>query len=981
VTEFLPAPISNTLPAVRLLTNVSGGPAFLNLFDAQEGMLGSTIVTKELNKSFKPNEAVFFHDFLVDDATSVFYNREKIYSYISQNILSDSYFAPNPPTITLYGTTNNTHSLSLTLSDSFNKTNTLNSRNHLSCSYVLDSYLSSIKVIVYRDIDGISYSIDGGLSCIKITNDGLLYPNEITSYAIQAHTSIHTSDSKSKIFIGTLREGLKSFTIGESVVWQQEGSDQMILTGNTPLTPDSVNNLLMFKYSFSNVTSTYPDDPQLIKTPDGILYDYIGVDYAPCYVLAVNNYPLAAGNGILVFVNNGIVEKRNPGLSEDYVIIEPKYLYLFKYLHSSTKQYTVSGKGYLETSETLTNFIDWTCIADPTTRIPYVSSPVTSLSAFPIIYDQLKQIPFMPSTEYTSLTSGDLLAVTEQESISYACNLYSLTGHNHIQGIQERGLVFTSLPQLNLVNKIESTNYSGLSYATIGSNTYVFLTEKDSVWYCNLTDTIPAWSKLLAPTDLYLDSNLSFTLNNPRTSLTGLGGFGIFQSRKTKDLLIGIFTSDLGYVQCSIINTAGVLSLSVGSLQFKSDMHSNCLRDLLVISDKDIALSCGLELEPVTGYNLPSSYGPAVKYSLYMPEVTSNLPSTVSDSSITTSIYKNFTSTESPDPVFYNNSNIFNIPDTHNTDQFFDIDFIYSPSVKAKKQILGPPTYYSGYTISLINKLTTVYVTTSQKHQKTSLLVRATESLTLNDSPLTLESELEIPYLPEINYSAAVSVPGYSYVEIPVSSTSYGVHGTTGSSSSSLYIRFTATGGHGPSGSVISTITPHSTATGYFSVYGGIATNVIPVASSATGFHVQYVGSSTNTISLINTTDGTVWPTGVSYFNQFIQITSSASGIGFTPFSNNTILVTSSAVGITSISGTSDVFVTPNSTATGSFLVFGDSVSNISISSNSTGFVAPSGNSGNLIQLRTFSGGYFGFYGQGKYPNIVTITSNAIGTV
>ena len=110
MSEFPPDPISNVLSSVRLLTNVSGGPAFLNLYNVEDGSVlvnGTPVVrSKPYNKHFIPNESVFFYDYLVDDKTSTMYNKDKLDSYISQNILSDAYFTPYPPSIKLYGITN-----------------------------------------------------------------------------------------------------------------------------------------------------------------------------------------------------------------------------------------------------------------------------------------------------------------------------------------------------------------------------------------------------------------------------------------------------------------------------------------------------------------------------------------------------------------------------------------------------------------------------------------------------------------------------------------------------------------------------------------------------------------------------------------------------------------------------------------------------------------------------------------------------------
>jgi len=753
VSEFPPDPISNVLSSVRLLTNVSGGPAFLNLYNVEDGSVlvnGTPVVrSKPYNKHFIPNESVFFYDYLVDDKTSTMYNKDKLDSYISQNILSDAYFTPYPPSIKLYGITNSTHSLALTTSSNFTKLVASNTFNHLSLSYALDYTLANIKLVAYRDTDGMSYSEDGGVSCIKIPNTGLLYPNEITSYAIQAYTTCQLSAAKSKIFIGTLREGLKSFTVGMSTSWDQEGSDEMTITGHTSVLPGAVNNFCNFKYSILNT--------DLVLAPDGTLYDYIGIEFAPCYVLAVNNYPISAGNGILVFVNTESSSSESPA----------PYIYMFKYLHSTTKQYVTSARGYVETPEILTDFVNWTCICDPLTRLPIANSPVSVSDTFPIIYDQLKQIPYNSSNEYNTTTSGDLIAVTQSSANVFTTDLYSLIGYTNIADVQDRHLTFTKLTDTCSVHPVD---FSGLSCY----DTFIFVTESDAVWYWNTAVETPEWLKLIdSPTHFGLSQALQLTPVDSSTYIVGLTGFGLLQTRNVQGLT-GILSSDFGYIQCTILNTSGVLSVTTSSISLKSNICSNKVQDSVVLSDLNLVFSCGLELEPLSGYLTPGVYGPPSKYLVHLPRTASNIPSGLASSTITTLIYKNYTSTESPQALFYNVNNISTLPSAHNTDQLFDIQFIYTEAVQAKKTLDSTPVYYSGYSFGFVNEVINTYVNMTSKYHALSLMFRSKEQVTLNNVTSLLESEIIIPVVPEISYRSLYPVCGYSYPSIAITSSGTG---------------------------------------------------------------------------------------------------------------------------------------------------------------------------------------------------------------
>lgn len=808
MSEFSPSEINNDITSIRLLTNISKGPIILNAHDSILGYIDSSLVERDINIYFNPDESIFYRNFLVSDIQSTLYNQNKLDSYVKQGILSDSYFTPLPPSISVTGITNNTHSLAFSTSGNIIKTPAHNTYNHLSLSYVLDSSLDKIKLIVYRDTDGMSYSTDGGMTCIKIPNTNLLYPNEITSFVIQAHTNISVTVAKSKIFIGTLREGLKSFTIDLSSGWEQEGADEHTIVSGT-------NNYFSFKHSITNLNK--------VKASDGIVYDYVPSDFAPCYVLTVNNYPITAGNGILVAVNSKIIDTfsvdipLNSGtsglntitnntidfttlglLGGDSVsgfgigagavistitthqimlsvvntsnislntitisrpdVVTDIHQYLFKYLHRNTKKYTTTTSGYIESSETLTNdtsFTEWTNICDPITLSPItftgnrIANPVNIIGTFPIIYDSIKQIPYYPSTTYTANTSGDLVILAQKTGSDYVCELYSITSNNTINST-ERQLSFSTVSPI-ISSSIKANKVSGLSYATINGDQFIFITESENIWYCNITAN-SGWNKLIdASTALYLDASFSLTTNaNKVTYLSGLTGFNITQG--SNGTLTGIFGSDLGYVQCNIINISGMLSLNVSTgLQFKVAVHSGIVRDLVQVYNKNNILSCGLETEPATGYIVPNTYMSPIKYYLYTPISNSNIPTTLSSSDvITTIIYKNYTSTQSPDSEFFNKDNIFY--GTSNTDQFFNDIYINSTSVQANKQLISIPVY-NDYTFPVtLDTNTLSYIKAVTKYQKLSLLIRVTESVILFNETVLMKSELIIPIVHEIVY-------------------------------------------------------------------------------------------------------------------------------------------------------------------------------------------------------------------------------------
>lgn len=269
--------------------------------------------------------------------------------YIKTGILSNSELVATPPIVGVESVSTCNYSISLHDNGSTSKETVSYdaSFNHLQVFPV--SYNETIVAIYYRDSDGISYSIDNGKNIIKVKGTAatnLNFPEEITSCAAFVYTSsFNTSLIKTKLYIGTLREGLKSLTSGQSSFVQETDLEKGHFSGIGSST-------YFFRENKWNISK--------IKDASGNTPDYLFGNYQPCYVIGILNYPKEfevplpedptstniEKNTILVYVKNTIIDETMTSSVEDLYlesnnlkgilkvsgVIKPKYTFFTKSL-------------------------------------------------------------------------------------------------------------------------------------------------------------------------------------------------------------------------------------------------------------------------------------------------------------------------------------------------------------------------------------------------------------------------------------------------------------------------------------------------------------------------------------------------------------------------------------------------------------------------------------------------------------------------
>lgn len=295
IDEFNLSPPIAPPEGVRYLTSILEAPVALLVKDTPTYINPEDprdVVYAETVKQFLPGE-IITEDMLnlTPEQRSIFIGR-----YIKSGILSDNTLTPTPPTVGIETVSTCNYAIQLTENGSTNKLNvSYDTLDHLQTYPV--SYVDTLLAIYYRDVDGISYSLDSGKNIIQVKateETNLKYPEEITSCAALVYSDVYNSSLKTRLYIGTLREGLKSIEPGQSVFVQETDLEKGHFLGEADFPT------YFFRTSKWNVGK--------IKSSAGDVLEYLPGEYQPCYVLGLLNYPDEANNPILVYVKNTIVD-------------------------------------------------------------------------------------------------------------------------------------------------------------------------------------------------------------------------------------------------------------------------------------------------------------------------------------------------------------------------------------------------------------------------------------------------------------------------------------------------------------------------------------------------------------------------------------------------------------------------------------------------------------------------------------------------
>jgi hypothetical protein len=230
-----------------------------------------------------------YDDIVVSDTLDPHYNLDLINEYIGYGILQvETLTDTKQSEVQIYSPANLSVILTRGIPELISKSEY--HANNLQILPVVDNN-GKLLCIYYKTTTGMAYSLDGGITQIGINNDNLIYPEEITSFAAQTYDSINgVLVPVARLFIGTLREGVKTYVPGDITYLDFEpnaGFD----------TPDDPYNA---KALFRHVTLTTTLDYTVTENPPKITNTKEYNDFCPTFILTLPNNPYNSGCPIFI---------------------------------------------------------------------------------------------------------------------------------------------------------------------------------------------------------------------------------------------------------------------------------------------------------------------------------------------------------------------------------------------------------------------------------------------------------------------------------------------------------------------------------------------------------------------------------------------------------------------------------------------------------------------------------------------------------
>lgn len=774
MSEYTAPVIQNNLTPARLLTNPADNSIVLKLYkNFTDG-----ITTKDIIYNISNKQSLLYSDIVDSNKSSAFYNEDIISEYISLGVLSDTLIQPSAPMASYANTTGANHSISLNSLGQLLKTQASAASDNLETTYCPDIN-DKIRLIAYRGLTGISYSADGGATILATPS--LSYPSEVTSVAIQAYDQYNVQLGKPKIFIGTLREGLKSYTIGDSE-WKLEGDLEFVTPNGVSSTVQKERYFLFRQSKFKSVDTVSQIEP------DGYKYKQEAGNFEPCYVVNIANYPLEAGNPILVYSRTTIEYNTGTNDITDRQITTKNYFrYLVKYLHPASKKLVLDTTYniYRAVDKDISNLCVWKEVDSSETGTTQATQiigntqakytfainttvPTFSFTKLPQVIDINKSVPYEKAALSTDAVSN-LTALTTVKNNRYLIELYKIEAFNEI-GSDYRGIKIHKYIDVGSNIVIEASNFSGLSVYTDSANKHIFLTEQEKIWRYSNTSWwksgayIIPWltssdsTKLnfrLSADNLFVDQDIATTY------LKGLKGFGIIPNKKSGEYL-GILASDLGHVVLNLItNSTDQFAPADGPFKtFYRGLFPTSVCDFQLMHETNEFISCGMTNSLYVSY-VPNEtmFSAPIRNYLVIPTSVSTLPSSVSTNELVQKFYKNYTLVPTTQTIFHNK---FTSTITEfNIEQYYQA-FIYNADIKISKSWFNEFLYNNGFTYQFLETFTTPtvnlqtaytqlykYVKNSFKYNRIKLLLRVSETPSADFIGSIIESEIEIPYLPD----------------------------------------------------------------------------------------------------------------------------------------------------------------------------------------------------------------------------------------
>jgi len=514
----------------NVLTNNTTGSIILAL---NTNSPGSTI-------SIAPGASLLYSDVVITDEANPNYNVPLIQEYINSGILLNQNLSGltgselqllSPANLVINMTTGTPQLLSKSVPTNIDNQQVLASND-------MDGKL---QYIYYKSVQGMSLSMDFGATQFLIDNTNLLYPDEITSFAVQVYDSINgILKQVNRLYIGTLREGVKTYTPGIDTTYVDFDPTNTAFDAVSPL----------FKNVLTTVIETV-SGPTYIGGPNVITVNSTDTQFTtfcPTYILGIINTPYTSGCPIFVAtrtiqttITNSFdttVSITNPPLTvTTNNVYETKVA--FKYLHQQ-----------IYVNNTLTNTI-------PTINQPVYfntannwillqqSSNFTADVNIPNIIDIENVFPTNIVDVITEYIPTGMLVLTKYPSVEGGPSnaLYFITCFNNITNIP----IISSLELPSELKNIKLKNMSYLSEID-GINYDIFITTDTEVWRYSSNTSV--WEQFLYFGNAinYLNTAVSNGIlsSDGIVGLQELSNFIMLPKINTTNAYVGILGSELG---------------------------------------------------------------------------------------------------------------------------------------------------------------------------------------------------------------------------------------------------------------------------------------------------------------------------------------------------------------------------------------------------------------------------------------------------
>lgn len=299
--------------------------------------------------SMLPGESLLYDDIVVTNELDVDYNVPLIQEYIDAGILLNQQVTGiDQSTLQLLAQGNLVINLSTGIPKLISKA-TVDKIDNLQ---ILPSHNTSgnLKYIYYKSIQGMSVSADFGVTQSLINNSNLLYPDEITSFAVQEFDSVEgVLYEVNRLYIGTLREGVKTFTPGIDLTYV-DFEPTVSLDPTNPIFKTCLKETKTVNaYHNKTTNGIVAPDPAYAWPVQTTETTITFPEYGATYVLAIINSPYNSGCPIFIASRPRYTEvytettlTYTDGILTNTLIVPPVYIanniyatkVVYKYLHS-----------------------------------------------------------------------------------------------------------------------------------------------------------------------------------------------------------------------------------------------------------------------------------------------------------------------------------------------------------------------------------------------------------------------------------------------------------------------------------------------------------------------------------------------------------------------------------------------------------------------------------------------------------------------